>query len=84
MSPVDRETLTECARATGGKVVTVEDHYEHGGVGDAVRGALAEEAGVQVKKLAVRKIARSGKPAELLDMFGISAPHIVSAVKSML
>jgi len=84
VSPVDRETLTECARATGGKVVTVEDHYEHGGVGDAVLGALAEETGVQVKKLAVRKIARSGKPAELLDMFGISAPHIVKAVKSLL
>jgi len=84
VSPVDRETLTACARATGGKVVTVEDHYARGGVGDAVLDALAEETGVQVKKLAVRKIARSGKPDELLDMFGISAPHIVTAVKSML
>jgi len=84
IQPVDKALLVESAKAAGGKVVTVEDHFPHGGVGDAVLGALAEETGVAVKKLAVNEIARSGKPEELLDKYGISAPHIVAAVKSLL
>ena len=82
VSPADKETLAAAAKATGGKVITVEDHYAVGGVGDAVLSALAEEPNVTVKKIAVRKIARSGKPDELLDLFGISAKHIVEAVKA--
>jgi transketolase len=83
VQPIDRETLVDSARATGGLVVTVEDHYAHGGIGDAVLGALAEE-GAKVYKLAVRGIARSGQPEELLDMYGISARHIVDKVKNIL
>ena len=58
--PVDRATLIDCARATGGRFLTVEDHYAHGGIGDTVLSALALE-GVRVQKLAVREIPRSGK-----------------------
>jgi transketolase len=39
-------------------------------------------AGLTVRRLAVREIPRSGKPEELLERFGISASHIVEAVKS--
>ena len=84
IKPVDAETLIASARACGGNVVTVEDHYAHGGVGDAVLDALSMETGARVKKLAVPTIARSGKPDELLDKYGISAKHIVAAVKSLL
>jgi transketolase len=63
-------------------VLTVEDHYAGGGLGDAVAGALADD-GVVVRRLAVREIPRSGKAEELLDRFGISARHIVAAVKTM-
>ena len=83
VKPIDREELIASARAAGGIVVTVEDHYEHGGLGDAVLSALAEER-VQVHKLAVREIAHSGKAAELIEKFGISSGHIVRAVKSAL
>lgn len=83
IQPVDRDTLVASARACGGKVVTVEDHYAHGGLGDAVLAALAEER-CDVRKLAIREVPRSGKPKDLLDHYGISAPHIVDAVKSML
>ena len=83
VQPIDRDTLVASAAATNGKVITVEDHYAHGGIGDAVLSALADQAGVTVKKLAVQRTARSGKSAELLDMFGISARHIVEAVKSL-
>jgi transketolase len=81
VQPIDREELIASARATGGVVVTVEDHYAHGGLGDSVLAALAGER-VKAVKLAVRSIARSGKPAELLEMFGISARHIVDAVRA--
>ena len=59
---------------------TVEDHYAPGGLGDAVAEALAPLA-VPVTRLAVREIPRSGQPEELLDRYGISARHIVEAVK---
>jgi transketolase len=83
VKPIDGEALGEHVRATGGRVVTVEDHFPEGGLGEAVIAALAE-AGVSlasVKRLAVRGVPHSGKPDELLDAFGISARHIVQAVQ---
>jgi transketolase len=82
VSPVDRDALVAAAGATGGRVITVEDHYPAGGVGDAVAEAVAD-AGVTVLRLAVQAIPRSGKPEELLDRFGISARHIFEAVRVM-
>jgi transketolase len=82
VAPVDAAGLVAAARATKGRVITVEDHYSTGGVGDAVAEAIAD-AGFAVHRLAVREIPRSGKPEELLERFGISAAHIVSAVTSM-
>jgi transketolase len=80
VQPIDTATLTAAARATGGVVITVEDHYAAGGLGDAVSEALAPE-GFVVERLAVRDIPRSGEPDELIDKFGISARHIVDAVR---
>jgi len=82
IQPIDQEALLQAAEATGGRFITVEDHYPHGGIGDAVLSALATEP-VQVHKLAVRRIPRSGPSAALLDMFGISAKHIVEAAKKI-
>ncbi len=78
VAPIDRATLMDSARATGGRVLTVEDHYAHGGLGDAVLAALGTE-GIRVHKLAVRAIPHSGKPEELIDHFGIGARSIVEA-----
>lgn len=82
IQPIDRDALIAAARAVGGVVITVEDHYPHGGLGDAVLSALATER-VAVHKMAVREIPRSGKPKELLDHFGISARHVVDKVRSV-
>ncbi len=82
VSPVDRETLVAAARATGGCLVTVEDHYAAGGIGDAVANAVADE-GFTVHRLAVREIPRSGKSAELLERYGISARHIIEMVQAI-
>lgn len=82
VQPIDAETLTAAARATSGRVLTVEDHYAAGGLGDAVAAAIAP-AGYAVHRLAVREIPRSGKPEELLEHFGVGAANVVAAVRSM-
>jgi transketolase len=79
LQPIDRATLVACARATQGRLITVEDHYAAGGLGDAVAAAVAEE-GFTVKRLAVAEIPRSGKSTELLDRYGISTSQIVEAI----
>ncbi len=55
-----------------------------GGLGEAVAGALSEEAGVVVKRLFVTGIPRSGPGAKLMEIYGVSASHIVEAVKSLI
>ncbi len=80
VQPIDTKTLLAAARETR-RLITVEDHYLAGGLGDAVARAVAAEGHV-VTRLAVREIPRSGKPEELLEKFGISASHIVEAVKA--
>ena len=60
VQPIDRDELIASARAAGGIVITVEDHYAHGGLGDAVLWALAEER-VRAYKLAVREIRTQRK-----------------------
>jgi transketolase len=82
VAPLDVEGLRREAAATGGRVVVVEDHYAAGGLGEAVATALAGEA--KIVHLCVRELPRSGKPDELLERFGISAAHIVRAVRELL
>ncbi len=83
IKPIDTEALRQAAAATNNTVITVEDHYPEGGLGDAVLDALATEA-VRVHKLAVKAIPRSGQPEELLEHHGISANAIVQKVKYIL
>jgi transketolase len=84
VKPVDRETLRAAADATGGRVLTVEDHWAEGGIGDAVLEALSDgEAPARVVRLAVREMPGSGKPAELLAAAGIDAEHIADAARTL-
>ena len=83
VQPIDRDGLIAAGRATGGRFITVEDHYAHGGLGDAVSEAVGDQ-GFRVRRLAVREIPRSGKPDELIDRYGISARAIVDAVRAFL
>jgi transketolase len=84
VKPVDSETLRAAAEATGGRVLTVEDHWAEGGIGDAVLEALSDgEAPARVVRLAVREMPGSGKPAELLAAAGIDAEHIADAARSL-
>lgn len=81
VEPLDRETIGREVAETGGKVVVVEDHFPNGGLGEAVAQALAGSA--KIVHLCIKDLPRSGKPAELMDMYGISASHISRAVKEL-
>lgn len=84
IKPIDADTIIKNARETGGRIITVEDHYPEGGIGEAVSGAVSECKDITVKRLAVREIPRSGKPTELLERYGISSSCIVKAVNQVL
>jgi transketolase len=85
VKPLDGAKLGAEIRAGHGKLVTVEDHYHEGGIGEAVISVLADAGAwpTAVKRLAVDRVPHSGKPDELVDKFGISARHIVAAVESL-
>ena len=80
VKPIDGEAIRKAAQEAGGRIIVVEDHYEQGGLGDAVLEAVGNKA--NVIRLAVREIPRSGPPEALIDKYGISSSHIVAAVKN--
>jgi transketolase len=82
IKPLDRATVLAAAEATHGRLVTVEDHWPEGGLGEAVLSALAEAGEhTRITMLAVRIMPSSGKPAELLAAAGIDAAGIASAAR---
>lgn len=81
VKPLDEKTLLQIAKEVK-FVVTVEDHYLEGGIGEAVRSALGEEAG-KVISLAVKKPCQTGKPEELLNYEEIDCEAIVKRVLSV-
>jgi transketolase len=81
IKPLDEAALLEAAQGTR-VLITVEDHYPEGGLGEAVRSALADSP-VPIHSLAVRQKPKSGKPQELLDFEGISKSGIIKKVKEL-
>ena len=82
IKPIDKDTIRAAAAKTNNTIVTVEDHYIQGGLGDAVLEAVAD-AGMKVHKIAVTELPRSGKPDELMEKFGISAKRIAEKVRGL-
>ena len=80
--PIDQAALLAAASATHNTLITVEDHYAAGGIGDAVSEAVSP-AGVRVIRMAVEGIPRSGQPAELLHRYKIDADAIVAQVQAL-
>jgi transketolase len=81
IKPMDRDTLRQAAHATAA-LITVEDHFAEGGMGEAVRSEMAD-IDVPVYSLAVRKLPKSGKPDELLDYEDISRNAIINKVRAL-
>jgi transketolase len=83
LKPIDGEALAAAAEETG-RIVTVEDHWPEGGLGEAVLSALADrDARAEVTRLAVREMPRSGKPDELLAAYKIDAAAIAEAARTL-
>jgi transketolase len=84
VKPIDVETLRAAAEATGGRLVTAEDHWPEGGLGEAVLSAFADaDERPRMVHLAVRQMPTSGKPEELLAAAGIDAEHIAEAARRL-
>jgi transketolase len=83
LKPIDGGTLAAAANETG-RIVTAEDHWPEGGLGEAVLSALAERGvSARVTRLAVTEMPRSGKPDELLAAYGIDAVAIANAARAL-
>ena len=83
IKPLGADVIRAAAQKTNNLVLTVEDHYPEGGLGDAVAGELSLD-GIRVHKLAVRELPHSGKPEELLAKYGIDAAAVVKKVKAII
>ena len=86
VKPIDGKAIAAEIAATGGKLITVEDHWPEGGIGEAVLSSLAAvgAAPTKFKLMAVNAMPHSGKPEELVDAFGISARDIITEVEAIL
>lgn len=83
VKPIDAVTLRQAAHDTKA-IIVVEDHYPEGGLGEAVKSALAADPNVPVIHLAVYKTPRSGKAAQLMDYEGIAAADIAESVREFI
>lgn len=80
IKPLDEEIITKAAKETGA-IVTAEEHYIMGGLGSAVCEAVCRNAPCPVRIIGTEKFGQSGKPAELLELYGLTAQNIVKNVK---
>ncbi len=83
IKPLDQEQLILNAKQSGMKVITVEDHFLQGGLGEAVCSALRNED-IKIELLAVKELSRSGTPQELLAFHQIDHTAIVQAVFALI
>ena len=82
IKPIDRETVIACAKATG-KVFTVEEHSVIGGLGDAVADVLMGSVPCTFRKIGINDVfGQSGKAADVLREYGLTAPQIAETVRA--
>lgn len=84
IKPLDKKTILASAKKTK-KVLTLEDHQVHGGLGSAVAEMLAENFPVPMKIMGVQDtFGESGKPDELYKKYGLSQEHIIKNIKEII
>lgn len=84
IKPIDKQLIVDCARATGA-LVTAEEHSIIGGLGGAVAEVVVENYPVPMARVGIKDMfGESGKPAELLEKYGLTSQSIVRAAKSVL
>ncbi len=84
LKPIDEAAIIKVAAETGA-VVTAEEHLEHGGLGSIVARVLAKNQPVPMEFVAIKDTyAKSGKAAELLQRYGLTAKDIKQAVHAVI
>ncbi len=84
VKPLDEAAVLAAAKAAK-IVITVEEHQVAGGFGSAVAELLSEKYPTRVHRIGINdRFGESGEPGELLDMFGLTAPHLAEAAKKLL
>jgi transketolase len=82
LKPIDEAAIIQAAAETGA-IVTAEEHLEHGGLGSAVARVVAQDRPVPMEFIAIKDTyAKSGKPAQLLERYGLTAQDIEQAARS--
>lgn len=80
IKPLDKDLIVKSARRAENRIITVEDHYQAGGIGEAVCQAVSDQKDIRVRSLFVLDVPHSGPSDVLLEKYGISAKCIVDAV----
>ncbi len=84
LKPLDAEAITEAAQRTGAMVVA-EEHLVHGGLGSSVAQVAARTCPVPMEFIGMQDTyAQSGKPALLMERYGLTPGYIKQAVKTVL
>jgi len=84
IKPLDAEAVSQFAKEHGA-IVTVEEHQIAGGMGSAVAECLAQHAPTPIEFIGMHdEFGQSGKPAELIEHYGMGVSHIKEAVKKVL
>lgn len=83
IKPIDKEIITKAAKETGA-IVTVEEHSIYGGLGSAVAEVVCENAPCPVKIIGTEKFGISGVPAELFEVYGLTAENIAKKAKDVM
>lgn len=80
IKPIDKDIIIKAAKQTGA-IVTCEEHSVYGGLGSAVAEVTAENAPCPIKFIGTDKFGRSGKPAELFELYGLTPENIAQKAK---
>ena len=84
LKPVDEAAIIQAAKETGA-IVTAEEHLQHGGLGSAIAEVVVGSNPVPMEFVAIKdKYGQSGKPAELLEKYGLTSKEIEQAVRTVL
>ena len=82
--PLDEEAI-RWAAGENGAIVTAEEHLVHGGLGSAVARVVVEHRPARMRSVAIRdRYARSGKPYQLMEMYGLTSDSIANAVRELM
>lgn len=84
IKPIDKKTILKHAKECGA-VVTAEEHSVYGGLGGAIAEVLAQEYPVPIRMVGVQdRFGKSGKPEELMELYGLTSKDIISTAKEAL